>query len=136
MTTFGEVIEKAKDGDKDKIRDIMRYTLDKDEKDTIKKTDVQKVEDDLKALDPYSAANSNEMASIGKWADKYQTFINNTKNVKGGKRKRRKRTRKRKRKRKKKGGFLLLGYAAYKMYNNMTSKKRKKKKKRKTKKRK
>tara|TARA_A100001015_G_scaffold72735_1_gene80695 strand:- start:33 stop:434 length:402 start_codon:yes stop_codon:yes gene_type:complete len=132
MTTFGEVIEKAKDGDKNKIRGVMKWTLDKDEKDTITKPLIAIVQTKLDTLDYSNAANSNEMASIGRWADKYQTFINNATNVKGGKRKRRKRTRKRKRKRKKKGGFLLLGYAAYKMYNNATSKKKKKKRKRKT----
>ena len=100
MTTFGELIGKVKDGDKDKIRDVMRWTLDKDEKDTIIEADIKKVEDALGALDYSSVANSNEMDSIGKWADKYQTFINNA-TQKGGKRKRRKRTRKRRRR---KGG--------------------------------
>ena len=112
----------------------MKWTLNKDEKDTITKpliADVQKALDNLANAKP---DNSWEVASIAGWADKYKTFINNTTNVKGGKRKRRKRTRKRKRKRKQKGGFLLLGYAAYKMYNHMTAKKKKKKRK-KTKKR-
>lgn len=101
MTTFGELIGKVKDGDKDKIRDVMKWTLDKDEKDTIIEADIKKVKNDLNALNPNTAANTNEMNSIAKWADKYQTFINNTTNVKGGRRKRRKRTRKRRKKKRK-----------------------------------
>ena len=100
MTSFGQIIEKAKDKDKEKITEVMKYTLKKDEKDTIIEADIKKVEDALGALDYSSVANSNEMDSIGKWADKYQTFINNTTNLKGGKRKT-KRRRKKKRKTKK-----------------------------------
>ena len=100
MTSFGELIGKAKDGDKDKIRDVMKYTLNKDEKDTITEPLIKKVEDVLGALDYSNVANYNEVASIGRWADKYQTFINNTTNLKGGKRKT-KRRRKKKRKTKK-----------------------------------
>lgn len=98
MTTFGELIDKAKDEDKNKIKEVMKYTLKKEKKDVIEKEDVLKVKNDLDALNPSTASNSWEAMSIAGWADKYQTFINNTTNVKGGKRKRRKRTRRRKKK--------------------------------------
>ena len=127
MTTFGELIAKAKDEDKNKIRDVMRWTLEMKEKDTITKPLIKKVKESFKKLDYSNASNSNEMDSIGRWADKYQTFINNAATKKGGRRKRRKRS--------KKGGFMLLAYGAYKMYNHLSNKKGKKRRK-KTRKRK
>ena len=134
MSTFGQLIDKAKDKDKPKITVVMKWTLEKTKEDTITPEIIKKVKNKLKALVSATPDNSWEVASIAGWADKYQTFINNaTKN--GGKRKRRKRTRKRTRKRrrkKQKGGVLLLGaYAAYKFF----TKKNKKKRRRKTKKR-
>jgi len=125
MTTFGELIGKVKEEDVDKIRDVMKWTLNKTWKDTITEALIKKVKKDLNALDYKNASNTNEMASIGRWADKYQTFINYA--TKGGKRKRRKRS--------KKGGFMLLAYGAYKMYNHFSNKKGKKRRK-KTRKRK
>ena len=138
MSSFGQIIEKAKDEDKEKIIEVMESTLKKTQKDTITNDDIKKVKKDLKKLQDAKPDNSWEAVSIAGWADKYQTFINNA-TKKGGKKKRkrtRKRTRKRRRKRrtkKQKGGVLILGaYAAYKYF---TSKKKKRRRKKKTKKR-
>ena len=138
MSTFGQLIDKAKDKDKDKIEEVMKWTLKKTKEDTITEAMIKKVEQDLNHLDYSNASTSSEYASIAGWADKYQTFINNT-TKKGGKKKRkrtRKRTRKRKRKRKKqKGGVLLLGaYAAYKSFTKKNKKKRRRFKKKNTRK--
>tara|TARA_B100000902_G_scaffold87854_1_gene91822 strand:- start:4593 stop:4958 length:366 start_codon:yes stop_codon:yes gene_type:complete len=100
MTSFGELIEKAKDGDKDKIIEVMEWTLKKTQKDTIEEQDIKKVIAAANKLQNAKPDNSREVASIASWADKYQTFINNTTNLKGGKRKT-KRRRKKKRKTKK-----------------------------------
>ena len=134
MSSFGELIEKANDKDKQKIIEVMESVLEKpDVKDTITEAMIKKVENELNRLKSAMPSNSWEAASIAKWADKYQTFINNA-TKKGGKKKRkrtRKRTRKRRRK-KQKGGVLLLGaYAAYKYF----TKNKKKRRRRKTKKR-
>ena len=141
MSSFGQLIEKAKDKDKQKIIEVMKWTLKKDEKDTIKEQDIKNVKVAANKLQDARPDNSWEADSFAKWADKYQTFINNA-TKKGGKKKRkrtrkrmRKRTRKRTRKRrrkKQKGGVLLLGaYAAYKYF----TKNKKKRRRRKTKKR-
>lgn len=125
MTTFGELIGKVNKKDVDKIREVMQWTLNKTWKDTITDDDVTTVKKDLNRIQGEMPCNSLEAASIAKWADKYQTFINYA--TKGGKRKRRKRS--------KKGGFMLLAYGAYKMYNHFSNKKGKKRRK-KTRKRK
>ena len=134
MSTFGQLIDKAKDKDKTKITEVMKWTLKKTKEDTITEAMIENVKKKLKKLECAKPDNSWEAASIAGWVDKYQTFINNA-TKKGGKRKHRKRTRKRTRKRrrkKQKGGVLLLGaYAAYKFF----TKKNKKKRRRKTKKR-
>ncbi len=129
MSSFGELIKKANDEDKRKIIEVMESTLKKTQKDTITKAMIENVKEDLKKLQGAMPDNSWEAASIARWADKYQTFINNA-TKKGGKKKRkrtRKRTRKRRRK-KQKGGVLLLGaYAAYKFFTKKNKRKRRKK---------
>ena len=79
MSSFGRLIEKAKDEDKEKIIEVMESTLKKTQEDTITQEMIKKVKKDLDNLAQARPANSWEAASIARWADKYQTFINNTK---------------------------------------------------------
>ena len=134
MTSFGELINKANDQDKKDIRDVMSAFLEKTEKDIITPDIILESKNELDRLRGSAPMSQGDFVSIEGWKKKHKVFLDYV-NTKGGRRKRRKRRKRtRKRKRKQKGGFLLLGYAAYKMYNHMTAKKKKKKRK-KTKKR-
>ena len=64
MSSFGQIIEKAKDEDKEKIIEVMESTLKKTKKDTITKAMIENVKEDLKKLQGAMPANSWEAASI------------------------------------------------------------------------
>lgn len=135
MTTFGELINKANDQDKKDIRDVMSAFLKKTEKDIITPEIILESENELDRLRGSAPMSQGDFSSIERWKKRHKVFLYYV-NKKGGRRKRRKKTRRRRRKRTRKGGFLLLGYAAYKAYNGLTkkTKKRRRKKRRKNKK--
>ena len=76
MSTFGQLIDKAKDKDKTKITEVMKWTLKKTKEDTITEAMIENVKKKLKKLECAKPDNSWEAASIAGWVDKYQTFIN------------------------------------------------------------
>mgnify|MGYP001386245500 CR=1 FL=1 len=136
MTTFGELINKANDQDKKDIRDVMSAFLKKTEKDIITPDIILESKNELDRLRGSPPMSQGDFVSIENWKRRHKVFLDYVNNKKGGRRKRRKKTRRRRRKRTRKGGFLLLGYAAYKAYNGLTkkTKKRRRKKRRKNKK--
>lgn len=100
MTTFEEIIEKAKEEHKEPIRNVMSAFLEKTEKDNITPDIILKSENELDRLRGSAPMSQGDHLSIEGWKKKHKVFLYYVNN-KGGRRKRRKR-RKRTRKRRKK----------------------------------